>query len=63
MSENVTFVWKFVYEFISNHSQVKYIDSFLVSMEYQKVWFCLSNKKPIIEIFFGGPGPPPPPLR
>ena len=32
MSEKVNFCLKFVYEFISNHSQVKFIDSFLVSM-------------------------------
>ena len=39
---------------------MKFIDSFLVSMEYQQV--CFNRiKKFIIEIFFGGPGPPGPP--
>ena len=60
MSENVNFCLEFVYEFISNHSQVKFIDSFLVSMEYEQVCFCLSNKEPLsLKSFFwgGGPGP------
>ena len=46
MSENVNV----------NHFQMKFIDSFLVSMEYQQVCFCSSNKKPIIKIFFWGGG-------
>ena len=63
MSENINFCLKFVYEYISNHSLVKFIDSFLV---WSKFVFVYRIKNPIIEIFSfflgggGGLGPPGP---
>ena len=71
MSENVNFCFKFVYEFISNHFQVKFIDS----CEYEvPIIFLPTNlflvyriKNSNIKIFFfggggggglGSPGPP-----